>query len=188
MQAILDREFNNGGAADVLRNPNGRINSLLRPNANIAKTETDGFDVEAAYGFSFSSVGDFRTSVQWSHVNEYERDHADGAGLRDPDFFDPADRGTLGVNWALGDFSANVIGNYMSSASVTSTGAAVDDYTTWDLSVGYATPWNGMVTVGARNIFDEDPPTSTLIGSPFYSNSLHDVYGRVPYFRYQQDL
>jgi iron complex outermembrane receptor protein len=53
--------------------------------------------------------------------------------------------------------------------------------------VGYATPWNGQVTIGARNIFDEDPPTSPCC-SPFYSNGLHDVYGRVPYFRYQQDL
>jgi iron complex outermembrane receptor protein len=188
MQAILDREFNNGGSPDVVRTANGRINNLARPNANISTTETDGFDIEAAYGFSFASIGDFRTSLQWSHVNEYERDYDDGNGLRDPDFFDPADRATLGLNWALGDFSANVIGNYMSSASIDSTGAAVDDYTTVDLSVAYATPWNGLVTVGARNIFDEDPPTSTLIGSPFYSNSLHDVYGRVPYFRYQQDL
>jgi iron complex outermembrane receptor protein len=54
--------------------------------------------------------------------------------------------------------------------------------------VFYNTPWNGQVTVGARNVFDEDPPTSANIGSPFYSNYLHDVYGRVPYVRYQQDL
>ena len=64
----------------------------------------------------------------------------------------------------------------------------LDSYQTWDMSATYATPWNGTVTVGARNIFDEDPPTSVGIGSPFYSNYLHDVYGRVPYVRYEQDL
>ena len=47
---------------------------------------------------------------------------------------------------------------------------------------------NGLVTVGARNVFDEDPPTSVNITSPYYSNYLHDVYGRVPYVRYEQDL
>jgi iron complex outermembrane receptor protein len=59
---------------------------------------------------------------------------------------------------------------------------------TWDLSVSYATPWNGLVTLGARNLFDEDPPTTLNIGAPYYSNYLHDVYGRVPYVRYEQDL
>jgi hypothetical protein len=44
------------------------------------------------------------------------------------------------------------------------------------------------VTVGARNLFDEDPPTTQDIGNPFYTNYLYDVYGRVPYVRYEQDL
>ena len=65
---------------------------------------------------------------------------------------------------------------------------SLDDMTTWDLQVGYSTPWNGQVAVGARNIFDEDPPTSFNVGNPFYSNQLHDVYGRVPYLRYDQEL
>ena len=64
----------------------------------------------------------------------------------------------------------------------------MDDYSTVDLSFGYATPWNGQITIGARNIFDEDPPTTVNIGSPFYTNYLHDIYGRVPYVRYEQDL
>jgi iron complex outermembrane receptor protein len=95
------------------------------------------------------------------------------------------------LNWALGDFSANVIGNYISSSSIIfdeSFSQKVDDLTTWDVQLGYATPWNGQVTIGARNVFDKDPPTSFNLGAPFYSNQLHDVYGRVPYFRYKQDL
>jgi iron complex outermembrane receptor protein len=125
-------------------------------------------------------------------VNEYERDEADGNGLRDPQFFDPEHRGPIGLNWALGDFSANILYNYIGDASVEDAAGnivrEVDDYQTWDMSASYATPWNGTITVGARNIFDEDPPTSDAIGSPYYSNYLHDVYGRVPYIRYEQDL
>ena len=37
-------------------------------------------------------------------------------------------------------------------------------------------------------LFDEDPPTSEGAGGPNYSNYLHDIYGRVPYVRYEQDL
>ena len=129
--------------------------------------------------------------MQWTHVNEYERDFGDGLGKQDPFIFDPENRATLGLNWALGDFSANVIGNYISSASIffdETFSIAIDDLTTWDVQLGYATPWNGMLTIGARNVFDEDPPTSSNVGNPYYSNQLHDVYGRVPYLRYQQDL
>ena len=175
----------------VTRRANGRVESFNNFTTNFASTETDGFDVEASYGFGLARVGDFQTSLQWTHVNEYERDFGDGLGKRDPLIFDPENRAQLAVNWALGDFSANVIGNYISSASIAfdpTFNVAVDDMTTWDVQVGYSTPWNGVVTIGARNVFDEDPPTSSNIGNPFYSNQLHDVYGRVPYFRYTQDL
>jgi iron complex outermembrane receptor protein len=195
IQGNLNEEFRlrQGGATGnrvgtVTRLNNGRVNFIDNYNTNFASTETDGFDIEATYGFSFSRVGDFRTNLQWTHVNEYERDFGDGTGKRDPNLFDPADRATLGLNWALGDFSANVIGNYISSSSIATFDVALDDMTTWDVQVAYATPWNGLVTIGARNVFDEDPPTSVGIQSPYYSNNLHDVYGRVPYFRYQQDL
>ena len=30
--------------------------------------------------------------------------------------------------------------------------------------------------------------SSLAIGAPHYSNQLHDVFGRVPYVRYEQDL
>ena len=93
------------------------------------------------------------------------------------------------MNWALGDFSGALIGNFMAT---TSDGAAgeLSHWYTYDIQFGWATPWNGKIIVGARNVTDEDPPTSPniAIGHPFYSNQLHDIYGRVPYIRYEQDL
>jgi outer membrane receptor protein involved in Fe transport len=74
-----------------------------------------------------------------------------------------------------------------------STGTVVGDlislpgpgvFTTVDVQASWATPWNGQITVGARNIFDQDPPTS----EGFYTNYQHDVFGRVPYVRWEQDL
>jgi iron complex outermembrane receptor protein len=64
----------------------------------------------------------------------------------------------------------------------------LSSWTTWDASVGWATPWNGKVTVGARNLFDRDPPTTPAIGNPNYTEQLHDVFGRVPFVRYEQNL
>jgi iron complex outermembrane receptor protein len=178
----------------VVRDPrNDRIVATIQTDNNIGKTETDGLDVEASYAFGAGPAGDFRTTVQWTWVNEYELDEGDGEGLQDPRrFFGPDHRGTIGLNWALGDLGANLLWHYIAGDSIEdfdgTTFARVDDMSTWDLSVSYATPWNGLVTLGARNLFDEDPPTTLAIGAPYYSNYLHDVFGRVPYVRYEQDL
>jgi iron complex outermembrane receptor protein len=213
MQGLLDQEFrlrNEGATPEpyrssagggvsgervgaVVRDPGSQqILTVLRPNSNFAKRETDGLDIESSYAFGFGAIGDFRATAQWTYVNEYERDEDDGEGLRDPQFLDPEHRGTIGLNWALGDFGANILFNYIGDASIQDadgiTTTEIDDYQTWDMSATYATPWNGTVTIGARNIFDEDPPTSVALSSPYYSNQLHDVYGRVPYIRYEQDL
>jgi iron complex outermembrane receptor protein len=178
----------------VVRNPrSGRVVATLQNVSNVGKTETDGLDLEGSYSFRLGPAGDFRTTIQWTWVNEYEIDEADGNGLEDPRrFFDPDNRGTVGLNWALGDLGANLLWHYISDTSIEdidgTTFVALDSWSTWDLSFSYATPWNGVVTLGARNLFDEDPPTSLNVGAPFYSNYLHDIYGRIPYVRYEQDL
>jgi iron complex outermembrane receptor protein len=196
MQEQLDQEFRlrQGGATGntvgaVTRRENGRVSFVRRRSDNIAKRETDGLDLESTYSFGLGWAGDFRANALWTYVNEYEQDQGDDLGLRDPPFFDPQHRGTLGLNWALGDVSATLLWNYISSSSIEDGNGIqtdrVDSYKTWDLSASYSTPWDGTVTVGARNLFDEDPPT-TVAG--FYTNYLHDVYGRVPFVRYEQDL
>jgi iron complex outermembrane receptor protein len=201
LQSLFDQEFrarqagqtgNTVGA--VTRIPGNQfVDFVANNNTNIAKTETDGLELDASYLFSAGAAGDFRTQLLWTHVLEYERDNGDGLGKRRLEgTFDPENRASFNLGWSLGDFSANATWNYMDEAENADDDspvyAKVDDYSTVDLSFGYATPWNGQITVGARNIFDEDPPTSTNIGSPFYTNYLHDVYGRVPYVRYEQDL
>jgi iron complex outermembrane receptor protein len=210
LQPLLDREydlrrngdtgvpFSQGGVTgvrvgQVVRSPgNLRPILILNPNSNLNKRETDGLDVEGSYTFALGRVGDFRTAAVWSYVHEYEVDDADGRGLRSPEFFDPRNRGVVSLDWALGDFGASLVWNYIASASYNDANgvqvAALDSYETWDLGVSYSTPWNGTLTLGARNLFDEDPPTSEAAGGPNYSNYLHDVYGRVPYVRYEQDL
>ena len=201
MQVLFDEEFRlrQAGAegttvGQVTRQPgSNRVDFIDRKEQTIGGRQTEGLDLEVIYGFSAGQFGDFRSQLLWTHVLEYERDYGDGLGMRRLDgTFDPDNRASLSVNWSLGDFSANVTGNYIDEAANADGDspirAEVDSFTTVDVSLGYATPWNGRFTVGARNVFDEDPPTSVNIGSPFYTNYLHDIYGRVPYVRYEQDL
>ena len=42
--------------------------------------------------------------------------------------------------------------------------------------------------VGIRNVDDRDPPVSPAYGFPNWSFFNYDIFGRVPYIRYEQDL
>jgi iron complex outermembrane receptor protein len=186
IQTILDQELANMGSAQVIRLGNGNIQAILANSQNLAGTKTNGLDLEARYSFSAGGAGDFTTVLNWSHVNNYVFDTDDGSGYQQVTF-SPDDRIQWNLNWSLSDYSATLIGNYINSTPITG-GATLDDWTTWDLQLNWATPWNGRLTVGARNLFDKDPPLASQLTNPFYSNQLHDIYGRVPYVRYTQDL
>ena len=191
IQTLLDSELavvNAGGmgTAQVNRSGGGSILSILANNQNLAGTKTNGLDLDLRYSFSAAGAGDFTTQLTWSHVNNYVFDTNDGNGFQQITF-SPDDRMQWNLNWSLSDYSATLIGNYVNSTPIGG-GATLDDWTTWDLQLNWATPWNGRLTIGARNLLDKDPPLNDQLGNPFYSNGLHDVFGRVPYIRYTQDL
>ena len=186
LQALLDAELATMGSPQVARGGNGRVNFILANNQNLVGTKTNGLDLDLRYSFSAGSVGDFTSQLNWRHVNNFVRDTGDGLGF-DQVTFTPDDRIQWNLNWSMSDYSATLIGNYINSTPIGG-GATLDDWTTWDLQVNWATPWSGRLTVGARNLFDKDPPLSPQLGNPFYSNQLHDIFGRVPYIRYTQEL
>ena len=64
----------------------------------------------------------------------------------------------------------------------------IPSWTTFDAQVNVNVPWNAKVSLGVRNLANKIPPLSTAYGSPFYDNSLYNMYGRVPYIRYEQSF
>ncbi|CAN5231809.1 TonB-dependent receptor [soil metagenome] len=198
LQAILDAEFEQNmgglqGTSLVTRQANGNVFVIFANNQNIAGAETNGYDIDVRYGFSFGAIGDFQSQLQLSKVTKFVADQGDGLGFRRlQGTFDPDLRSALSLGWSRGDLSASVIGNYVSDTENFEPDQAgyvmLSSWTTWDASIGWATPWNGKITVGARNVFDRDPPIDLQIGNPNYSPQLHDVFGRVPFIRYEQDL
>ncbi|MCH8247600.1 MAG: TonB-dependent receptor [Bacteroidetes bacterium] len=184
-QTILDQELANMGSAQVIRSGNGQIIFILANNQNLAGVRTNGLDLDLRYSFSAGGVGDFTTQLTWSHVNNYVFDANDGLGFQS-EIFAPEDRLRWNLNWSLSDYSATLIGNYVADYETTIlSSVTVDNWITWDLQLNWATPWNGRLTIGARNLFDKDPPLGPGGG---YNHFLHDIYGRVPYIRYTHDL
>jgi iron complex outermembrane receptor protein len=178
----------------VTRNRRGWIEDFIRTYENVEKIDTNGFDVEASYAFSLARAGDFRTTLRWTHVFEFNKDFQNGEGMKDwaGSVGFPQDRGQLAINWNFGDYSATVIGNYVADQHGNSPGddgeyeEKLASFTTWDVQATYSTPWNGLITLGARNVFDRDPPQYR--DGTEYDIQQHEIYGRVPYLRLEQDF
>jgi iron complex outermembrane receptor protein len=180
--------FDNGPLA-IGRAPDGSVVSAKALNFNAGKTKTAGFDVMVNYKFSLGAVGDFSANLQGSKMNYNSIDASDGLGLVPKQFFMlPPWRATTSLNWSLGDFSGVLIGNGIAAGDgfLGPDEFHIGSFVTWDLQFTWDTPGDGRLTVGARNIFDRDPP----LGQPgdFFTNFLHDIYGRVPYIRYEKNL
>jgi iron complex outermembrane receptor protein len=200
MQRLMDDELRlrqggeeGGTVGRVTRHQSGRINYLFWTLENIDVVETDGIDAEARYSFSVGKIGDFSTTLRWTRVLSYEKDFNDGNGSQDwvGEVGFPEDRGQLTINWSMGDYTATVVGNYIADQNGTGPWNNDEDehlasFTTWDVQASYSTPWNGQITFGARNVFDRDPPQ--YLDGTDYDNGQHEVYGRVPYLRLEQDF
>ncbi|MFK7886063.1 MAG: TonB-dependent receptor plug domain-containing protein [Gammaproteobacteria bacterium] len=189
LQDILRTEFVNNGSNLVTRNANGTINTIAANNQNLAGIKREGIDLETGWDFSLGNIGDFSTQLNVTYMLLAETDTGAGQGFVEPaGAFQPDWRGALNLTWNRGDLAGTINGNYVDATAFPDGSSSLSSWTTWDLQFAYSTPWNGRVVAGARNVFDRDPPLDAALGNPFYSNGLHDIYGRVPYIRYEQDL
>ncbi|WP_296595406.1 TonB-dependent receptor [Phenylobacterium sp.] len=108
----------------------------------------------------------------------------------------PEWRGTGSLNWRYGKFTANwfttYTGSFYSTALTYSTGEYFRVPRTWvhNVSVSYTFEDtnkylnNTRVLVGARNVFDKDPP----LVSDGYPASVYNPYGRYLYFNIRKSF
>ena len=119
-------------------------------------------------------------------------------------------RSNLAVDWVMGPWSANWTArftsgfrescgaaylaldpsfctdpNRRSQANTAQPANLVGGVTYHDLSVAYAGEWDGSIRIGAKNVFDKDPPLSTTT----FANSIDPAYevpGAFWYVSYNQ--
>ena len=178
---------------DVTRRNSGLIETVGIKAENLTHAKTNGVDVEGNLSLAAGGLGDFSGTARWTHVFEFEQDWNDGVGPVDRagDVFFPQDRVQMIITWSLGDVSATAVGNYIGDQEGThaewqDADERLDSFTTWDVQLAYTTPWNSLVTIGARNVFDEDPPQ--FKDGTDYDIYQHEIYGRVPYLRLEVDF
>ena len=126
-----------------------------------------------------------------NYVLEYEeyRPDADG-GVRlnaeAGDFEQPEVRWTASMDWAQDDFAASLAVNYVGEFSGDADSGfgdkTVDAWTTVDATVTYMGLESTTLTLGATNLFNEEPPYSH---HDFYGfvNTVHSGQGRFMYLQ-----
>lgn len=191
----------------VVRTSGGGLIFAYIPAANAAKLQTRGIDLDSSYKFD-TDFGAFTVNGNLSRVLSYKRQDSIGGELLERlntlnangEIY-PKWRGTAGLNWSQGAYGATLGLNYVGAVRDCDVsdvqagdpdGACLNtfkDYTTVDLQGVWDAPWNAQITLGVRNLFDQDPRISQYTKSSADSGAfyaLHDLDGQTPFVRYSQ--
>ncbi|MBL8550232.1 MAG: TonB-dependent receptor [Hyphomonadaceae bacterium] len=203
-QAVIDANLPGGPVRDGA----GNLIAVNVRSFNAGGTQTDGVDFRAEYTFDW---GDnvFNIVNNATRVNSYTiqptvgsatfdivgRRNANNAGPSVPQW-----RNNLTLGWQNGRQNANVAMRYVGSVlddlgvALTATPTLeIDSWTVYDVqySIGFGEDERVRATIGAINVFDDEPPISRanlLAGAKGYNASIHDALGRQAYVRLSLDL
>lgn len=169
----------------------GEVVRIFDQYENIGNITTSGLDVEANYGLE-TDMGDFRFTYALNYVLSYEdaRPNADGSmriDTQEGDFEQPEVRWSFNTVWVQGDWNAsmavNYVGEFKQDASVATEGMSdIDSLTTVDTTVNYIGIKDTTLSIGATNLFNEEPPFSYHDFMGFVSGT-HNSQGRFVYVK-----
>ncbi|MCV2885862.1 TonB-dependent receptor [Aestuariibacter sp. AA17] len=162
---------------------------------NIGDIETSGLDIDLGYRME-TAHGDFDFGLVANWVLEFEERRPGRIEAVEGDYEQPELRWTLSSGWTQGDWTASLAVNYIDSfrqdstvrfpkdedGNIVATLPDVKSMTTVDTTVSYRGIENTTLTLGATNLFDEEPPFSysELTG---YNQDVHSGLGRFVYFQ-----
>ncbi|MGV8961481.1 MAG: TonB-dependent receptor plug domain-containing protein [Stenotrophomonas sp.] len=168
----------------------GQVTSLSRGNANLGSLETEGYNFGVRYRLPETAVGTFGVNLDANYLSAYRQQSAKGAEWDSyAGYWNfPRVRATLGLNWAKDALSANwgmrYYGGFRDYCYDEGVECNQPNYQTpnggWgggegankkgaivyhDVSVTWQAPWDGSVTIGARNVFDKQPPITYSVSN-----------------------
>ena len=184
----------------VVRNPPeggqtvGTISHVISTQQNLARAEYEGIDLNVRWVFPRTDWGQFRMDL--SATYQMERSFVGATGVytdQDGNYSSPLWRGTATFAWTHGDWSASIYGTYIGEynqilSGLTSplTRPRTPAQWVWSPQVAYRGFANSTITVGARNILNEDPPLA--VGSTTGVNQgLNYVEPLFVYVRWSRD-
>ncbi len=155
----------------------GEVVRIFDQFENLGDIQTSGLDLDLGYKMS-NELGDFQFNYVLNYVLNYEDIRTGGrVDTQEGQFEQPEVRWTTAGSWVKADWSANVAINYIGefeqddAIRTQSDGTILPDIesmVTVDTTVNYVGIDNVTLTLGATNLFNEEPPFS-----------YHDYMGHV---------
>ena len=181
-----------GGSSNVNRLPNGQVDWIQAGQVNYNGVEVSGYDVAVSYNmetsFGFFKFGsDLSYTTQWDSDDPIRNEVIEYAG----DISQPKMRGNVTVDWNNDDYFASWHISYIDGQENMYDYAGQQDvgaYTSHNIQAGYNTPWNGKITLGVRNAFDEQADWYLPTYYRGLDTGLYDPLGRTFYARLQQSF
>ncbi|MDE3271108.1 TonB-dependent receptor plug domain-containing protein [Pseudoalteromonas sp. G4] len=162
----------------AIANDPGEVIQVNDSYQNIGDLQTSGIDLDVRYNLD-TEVGQFKFGYVLNYVLNFE----DYKGTKEGGFEQPQMRWTTSVDWVKDDFSATAALNYIDSFEQEASlnlNKDVDAMTTLDASVNYFGIEDLVLTVGATNLTNEEPPFAYHDFMGFVVN-VHSGQGRFAY-------
>jgi outer membrane receptor protein involved in Fe transport len=190
-------DSNAADCALITRTAFGAIQTLRDQVTNVGNTTTSGIDVNAAYAFPSTAVGDFKLSFDDTHIKSYTTTYPNSTGPatvvelagveRGGSVFPfgvPHDKIRTALDWNAGAWSAEYALRYVSHLEEVPTGAHIGAVTYHDVQGSYdMDSIKTTFTLGIRNLFAKEPPSSAVQELNSFDPTLYDVPGRFIYGR-----
>jgi outer membrane receptor protein involved in Fe transport len=153
---------------------------------NLAEVQTEAVDLQINYSID-TSIGhlgaDLAAAYQYQY--DYKARPSDSFVDLSGSYNRPEWRGHMGLWWTYDKYSAGATVNYVDSFDqLYGVVSKVDEHTTLDLQASYNLTDNFRLTVGARNVTDEDPPWSDSESQGYsFAAAGHSPLGTILYGR-----
>ena len=178
------------------------ITAINQQFVNLGRTNIEAIDVSIQYKSPATEVGRFVLGFQGSYYVKYDQLQPDGsmAGYVSNQYqavapgIVPRWKWYAPINWSYGPWSATLANTYQSSYIDVQ---PIDDVGTtrraaslslWDLQASYAGFKNLTLTLGAKNLFDKNPPFTNSYWNEqagydptYYDARARFVYGSISY-------
>lgn len=196
----------------VQRDATGQIIDLRQTQFNLAEGEVEGYDFSVKYRLPETGFG--KIGFQWDNTYQVENTLFGTVGEYNgaPTW---RLRSNLTTRWEMGDFDATWAMRYYSGLDEACDGGNYFEYgyipqercnnnilnpdgsinrfenripsvTYHDVQVGWKTPWNAKVSLGARNLFGKEPPVVRNAFAHSFDGAYDLPEGGFYYLQYQQ--
>ena len=162
---------------------------------NIFRAQFRGVDFRLAYDLKTATRGDFHFALyagvilrhrtrslraaQWSSGLGSASGAAAAAGAR------PSDRSSAAINWRYGNHTVSTYIHYVGGFGLPAAEFSISPHAEYDLFYRWQSPWDGRITMGVKNLTDEDPELGSYSSPLPQAYNLYSLDGRVLYVSYR---